>query len=755
MALQEKTSYRTKAAPTVLLIVALLAVALAAFPLAQRGTAYAEDDFPGDSNPASAESGGIEPAITALTAEAGNSGLIPDNTPALSIHGAGQQGLMAQEALPFAYDSRDYGYVSGVRNQYDFGTCWAFATIASMESSLLAKGQTGLPDMSERHLAYFTYHSQPDALGNTSGDYTTPVGSSFGTAMSDPYLVAGGNAIIASHVVETGQGVVSEDVAVYDALVNAYYVFSYDLDMFLEKTALSVDKAYQSSATIENARYIAMADRDDVKHAVMEYGAVVVEVKTPDDFYYNSSAGSYFNANKKMDSNHLAVIVGWDDGYSKDNFGSDAELPRPEADGAWLIKNSWGTGWGNGGYYWLSYEDSIINRDVSKAYVFDAVLTGDNPKNTYQYDGSGAPSTNTVESGGSIANVFQVRANPGGSEQLDAIAISLSDVDVSYSIQVYTQVKGSADPTNGIPALAEPVTGTTTYAGYYTIPLPSPVELAEGSWYSVVVTLSHGPESANPQSPVKYDVDATYGAYGRYSANWKWVHFTNAVAYGQSFECDTVGASWDDLASTSYDEPDEPQSSARIKAFTSNLGGSSAPSPSLNNAAASLKSASVTYNGKAQKPKLTVSYDGHALREGVDYRVEYRNNVNAGTATAVAKGMGCYVGSVSKTFKIVKAANPLAVKAAKKALKAATLKKKALKFAPAIIKKKGAGTVTYVKGKVSKRSAKFVVNKKTGKITVKRGTPKGTYYVKVKVTAKGNSNYKSATKTATVKIRVK
>lgn len=752
MALREKTSYRTKTAPIVLLIVALLAVVLAAFPLAQRGTAYAEDDFPGDSNPASAESGGIEPAITALTAEAGNSGLIPDNTPALSIHGAGQQdpqALMVQEdALPSAYDSRDYGNVSGIRDQYNFGTCWAFATIAAMESSLLAKGQTGLSDLSEWHLAYFTYHSQPDALGNTLDDRTTPVGSAFGTPMSDPYLVAGGNVVMASHVVETGQGVVSEDVAVYDELVNAYNILSYNLNYFLEFTALSSDLAYQSSATIENAYFIAMVDRDDVKRAVMEYGAAAVEVKAPNDSYYSSSTYSYYT-NSNVECNHLVVIVGWDDGYSREHFRSSASGQRPSGDGAWLIKNSWGAGKGDGGYYWLSYEDSVINRDTSKAYVFDAVLTGDSPRNVYQYDGSAGTRYNVVESGGSIANTFQVSANPGGAEQLDAIAISLCDVNVSYSIQVYTQVEGSADPTNGVPALAEPVTGTTTYAGYYTIPLSSPVQLLEGGRYSVVVTLSHGPQSANPHAPVKYDVDTTFGAYGRDSESCNWVHFANAVAYGQSFERDSARARWDDLASESFDEGDEPQSSARIKAFTSNLGGS------LEDAAVSLKSTSVTYNGKAQKPKLTVRHGGHVLREGSDYRVEYKNNVKAGTATVVVTGTGCYVGSVTKTFKIGKAANPLAVKAASKALKAATLKKKSLIFASAIIKKKGVGTVTYVKGKVNKRSSKFIVNRKTGKITVKKGTPKGTYYVKVKVTAKGNSNYKSATKTATVKVRVK
>ena len=62
--------------------------------------------------------------------------------------------------------------------------------------------------------------------------------------------------------------------------------------------------------------------------------------------------------------------------------------------------------------------------------------------------------------------------------------------------------------------------------------------------------------------------------------------------------------------------------------------------------------------------------------------------------------------------------------------------------------------VSAVKGKKSFK-AKFAVNKNTGKITVKKGTAKGTYTIKVKVTAKGNTNYKAMTKSVAVTITVK
>ena len=98
-----------------------------------------------------------------------------------------------------------------------------------------------------------------------------------------------------------------------------------------------------------------------------------------------------------------------------------------------------------------------------------------------------------------------------------------------------------------------------------------------------------------------------------------------------------------------------------------------------------------------------------------------------------------------------RAANTMKVKKATKTVKKAKVKKKAVKV-KAITVKKAKGTVIYTK---TKGSEKLTVNAKTGKITVKKGTKKGTYKVKVKVTALGNDNYKAKSKTVTVKIKVK
>ena len=65
-----------------------------------------------------------------------------------------------------------------------------------------------------------------------------------------------------------------------------------------------------------------------------------------------------------------------------------------------------------------------------------------------------------------------------------------------------------------------------------------------------------------------------------------------------------------------------------------------------------LQTQSVPYTGKAQKPALTVAIDGMTLRANKDYKVQYQNNKNAGTACVVVTGKGAYKGKVVKTFEI-------------------------------------------------------------------------------------------------------
>lgn len=163
---------------------------------------------------------------------------------------------------------------------------------------------------------------------------------------------------------------------------------------------------------------------------------------------------------------------------------------------------------------------------------------------------------------------------------------------------------------------------------------------------------------------------------------------------------------------------------------------------------------SYVYTGKELTPAVTVKLGSKTLKAGVDYKVTYSKNKNVGTATVKVTGIDNYKSSVSKTFKITKHANTLKVVAKTAELKYSALKskKQVLEIADVAKITKAKGTVSYEK--VS-GSSKITVDEKTGAVTVKKGTKKGTYEVKLKVSAKGNSNYKSGSKTVTFKIVVK
>ena len=188
--------------------------------------------------------------------------------------------------------------------------------------------------------------------------------------------------------------------------------------------------------------------------------------------------------------------------------------------------------------------------------------------------------------------------------------------------------------------------------------------------------------------------------------------------------------------------------------------------PSLENA--EVKVASATYTGSAIVPSATVSVSGSALVKGEHYTLSATNNVNAGTATLTVQGTGDYDGSVEQTFAISKAANGLSV-ASKKAV---TVKKKTKK---GVVKKNttvkasklvsvsaangsttcSAATVKRGSKKVSGSQLKKLAVAKNGNVTLKKGLKKGTYKVTIAVVAAGDSNHESATKTATVTLKVK
>ena len=160
----------------------------------------------------------------------------------------------------------------------------------------------------------------------------------------------------------------------------------------------------------------------------------------------------------------------------------------------------------------------------------------------------------------------------------------------------------------------------------------------------------------------------------------------------------------------------------------------------------------VTYNGKAQSITAT------GVPAGVQVAYTGNGKVNAGTYTVTATfkvDEELYDTPAPMTAKLTikQAAQSISVASAQltKTVKAKKVKK-AKQTTTKVVVKGAQGKVTYKK---ASGSAKLSIGKSTGKITVKKGTKKGTYKLKVKITAAGSTNYAAATVTKTIKVKVK
>ena len=172
---------------------------------------------------------------------------------------------------------------------------------------------------------------------------------------------------------------------------------------------------------------------------------------------------------------------------------------------------------------------------------------------------------------------------------------------------------------------------------------------------------------------------------------------------------------------------------------------------------------SYVYTGKAIRPAVTLASADGTLNKDY-YTLSYSNNTKVGTASVKITLTGeWFEGTKTLTFKITKAANPLAVKPKTASVKFKKLKKKPqtlavtklISFTKKADDKKAYTLSSAKKGKKNFKKY-FKISKTTGKLTVKKGLKKGTYNLKVSVKASGNSNYQaSAAKTVTCKVKVK
>ena len=430
---------------------------------------------------------------------------------------------MGEGEIPASYDAREHGQLTSVKDQGDTGTCWAFSMMASLESDLLSRGIASDADLSELHLVRYCFNSVMDPFGGRNGDGTVFSGN------ADARMLFGGNPEIDYHTLTSLIGAVDESYAPFPADGKD--------DGFTPSTE---DAFFHDTVHLRNFYILNLEDTETVKRAIMERGALAAAFYWG-SYYFNKDSNAYYTGLTGTGQNHAICIVGWDDNFSRSNFLTD-----PGVDGAWLIKNSWGESWGDGGYFWISYgEQTMFN------HVFESEAALANEYDfSYEYDGSLGDRRVYGNNELMIANVFTVQ---GGevAEEIKAVSVDLASSEVSYEVQVYGYLSDPSDPLSGTPMLEKPVTGTTGAMGYYTIDLPGDVQLQKGCVYSTVITLRKQ--------------DSFIHALAEMTDSWgDEMQFIASASDNQSFTSRDGGKNWTDYGNA-YN------SNLRIKAFSKEI----------------------------------------------------------------------------------------------------------------------------------------------------------------------------------------
>ncbi len=374
------------------------------------------------------------------------------------------QGMDTLGSLPSDWDWRIQDKVTPVRDQGACGSCYAFAALADIESRLLIAGSPAY-DLSENSAKECNWYELHDFYGGTScsgGNYhlLANLFSQRGTTLEtcDPYVAA---------------DVACNTTCAYQKTLLDWHIISGN----------------------------AMPDTDVLKDYVLNYGPVYTTMYAsfPGFSTYDGSHTLYYAGTQTP--NHAVLIVGWDDG-----------LTHAGGSGGWIVKNSWGTDWGDDGYFTIAYGSANIGMYSSFAYHWQDY---DANGSILYYDEAG---WTTAWGYGDTTAWGLTTFIPSSDTYATRVELWTSDETSDVDVYLYDDFDG-AGPSN---LLAQELNEHFAEAGYHSLQLSSPVPLTSGDEVIAVVKITNAsygfPIAADAIGP--HETQRTYISHGGTDGTW-------------------------------------------------------------------------------------------------------------------------------------------------------------------------------------------------------------------------------------------
>lgn len=343
------------------------------------------------------------------------------------------------------YDMRTTGLLTPVKVQTANG-CWAFATISSVESRWLVLGQ-GTWDLSENNLKYC--HGFIPEVSYWGNHY-----------MSTAYFARRHGALIEADDPNNG-GSPGPGLCPTGKTPVAY---------------------------ITDSRYLPK-DMNTVKQAILDYGAIYTMLYYSSIYYNAFNFTYYYGGTPRI--NHAVTLVGWDD--TKVTAGGT---------GAWICKNSYGTGWGEAGFFYVSYYDT----NILDYNAYWPVRCDNLPSSTiYGYDELG----NCGDAGyggtgyeGSVGYIL-VKFVASGKQLLSKVGTYAKAADETIEIDVFDNFDQGTKTLSGL--LSHQAGLFCSMPGYYTFDLPAPLAVEQGNDFYIRVR--YQTTEIAYQIPIEYAIE--------------------------------------------------------------------------------------------------------------------------------------------------------------------------------------------------------------------------------------------------------